>query len=189
MSPSAAASPAVAPVSPLPALPRKQLSGFAARVVFGVLLGLAGVVVILSGGAFYMGIACLVAYQASQEYFGFLTSKVRLREHRRRRRPPAPTFRPGPPLPMVADYFCGRAPSAGPYSCARSSPAEGACRTGSSAFWFSSMGRLTAQGSGMHPETLVPPWEAGRPPRLNVVLLRGRASRRACGRPRRWPPR
>lgn len=78
VSPSAAASSAVAPVSPLPALPRKQLSGLAARVVFGVLLGLSGAVVIISGGKVYMGIACLVAYQASQEYFGFLTSKVRI---------------------------------------------------------------------------------------------------------------
>lgn len=95
MSPSPAASPAVAPVSPLPALPRKQLSGLAARVVFGVLLGLSGAVVILSGGLFYMGIACLVAYQASQEYFGFLTSKVR-----RTAATPAGAPGPGSALPL-----------------------------------------------------------------------------------------
>ena len=69
-------SPVVAPVAPLPALPRKGLTGLAARVVFGVLLGVSGAIVILTGGWFYMAIACLVAYQASQEYFGFVTSKV-----------------------------------------------------------------------------------------------------------------
>ena len=79
VSPSSAASPAVAPIAPLPAMPRKGLTGLAARVVFGILLGVSGAIVILTGGKFYMGIACLVAYQASQEYFGFLTSKVRRR--------------------------------------------------------------------------------------------------------------
>jgi len=69
-------SPVVAPVAPLPALPRKGLTGLAARIVFGVLLGVSGAIVILTGGWFYMAIACLVAYQASQEYFGFVTSKV-----------------------------------------------------------------------------------------------------------------
>ena len=74
--PSAAPSPVVAPVAPLPALPRKGLTGLAARIVFGLLLGVSGAIVILTGGWFYMAIACLVAYQASQEYFGFVTSKV-----------------------------------------------------------------------------------------------------------------
>jgi len=69
-------SPVVAPVAPLPALPRKGLTGLAARIVFGVLLGVFGAIVILTGGWFYMAIACLVAYQASQEYFGFVTSKA-----------------------------------------------------------------------------------------------------------------
>ena len=73
--PSAAPSPVVAPVE-IPALPRKGLTGLAARIVFGLLLGVSGAVVILTGGYFYMGIACLVAYQASQEYFGFVTSKA-----------------------------------------------------------------------------------------------------------------
>ena len=78
VNPSLATSASVAPIAPVPAIPRKGLTGLAARVVFGVLLGLSGAVVILTGGKVYMGIACLVAYQASQEYFGFLTSKVRV---------------------------------------------------------------------------------------------------------------
>ena len=54
----------------------KGLSGLAARVVFGTALGIVGALVILTGGWCYMLCACFVAYQASQEYFGFLTSKV-----------------------------------------------------------------------------------------------------------------
>lgn len=54
----------------------RGLSGLAARIVFGTALGVAGALVILTGGWCYMICACFIAYQASQEYFGFLTSKV-----------------------------------------------------------------------------------------------------------------
>lgn len=56
----------------------KGLSGLAARLVFGTALGVGGALVILTGGWCYMICACFIAYQASQEYFGFLTSKVGL---------------------------------------------------------------------------------------------------------------
>ena len=72
----------IAPLSPLAAgaaAQRKGLSGLAARIVFGTALGVAGALVILTGGWCYMISACFVAYQASREYFGFLTSKVRTR--------------------------------------------------------------------------------------------------------------
>lgn len=55
----------------------KGLSGLAARLVFGTALGVVGALVILTGGWCYMLCACFIAYQASQEYFGFLTSKAR----------------------------------------------------------------------------------------------------------------
>jgi hypothetical protein len=69
----------IAPLSPAAAaatVQNKGLSGLAARVVFGTVLGVAGALVILTGGWCYMISACFVAYQASREYFGFLTSKV-----------------------------------------------------------------------------------------------------------------
>jgi hypothetical protein len=69
----------IAPLSPMAAgaaAQRKGLSGLAARIVFGTALGVAGALVILTGGWCYMISACFVAYQASREYFGFLTSKV-----------------------------------------------------------------------------------------------------------------
>lgn len=53
----------------------KGLSGLAARVIFGSALALVGSLVILTGGWCYVLCACFIAYQASQEYFGFLTSK------------------------------------------------------------------------------------------------------------------
>lgn len=70
----------IAPISPAAAaaaVQSKGLTGLAARVVFGTALGVAGALVILTGGWCYMISACFVAYQASREYFGFLTSKVR----------------------------------------------------------------------------------------------------------------
>lgn len=68
----------IAPLSPAAAaaaVQSKGLTGLAARVVFGTALGVAGALVILTGGWCYMISACFVAYQASREYFGFLTSK------------------------------------------------------------------------------------------------------------------
>ena len=52
----------------------KKLSGVALRVIFGTILGLSGALIILAGGWLYAAVASLVAYQASQEYFGFVTS-------------------------------------------------------------------------------------------------------------------
>lgn len=94
------------PVAPLSsataaAVQSKGLTGLAARVVFGTLLGLAGALVILTGGWCYMISACFVAYQASKEYFGFLTSKV----------PPVPQSRM-----LQYCHYC------------RATPDEAACR-------------------------------------------------------------
>lgn len=63
--PSATASPLQSPVS----------AGLANRVVFGVLLGGAGALVILAGGWIFATVCCLAVYQASQEYYGFITSQ------------------------------------------------------------------------------------------------------------------
>lgn len=47
------------------AVPKKGGS-LAKRVVFGVILGLSGAAVIITGGAVYGGVACLAAYQCSK---------------------------------------------------------------------------------------------------------------------------
>ncbi|GIL47566.1 hypothetical protein Vafri_4359 [Volvox africanus] len=51
---------------------------FANRVFFGLLLGLAGAVVILYGKLAMLALLVFVAYQASREYFGFMSSKQML---------------------------------------------------------------------------------------------------------------
>ncbi|EFJ50617.1 hypothetical protein VOLCADRAFT_43405, partial [Volvox carteri f. nagariensis] len=48
---------------------------FANRVFFGFVLGLAGAVVILYGKLLMLALLVFVAYQASREYFGFMSSK------------------------------------------------------------------------------------------------------------------
>lgn len=48
---------------------------FANRVIFGTLLGLAGAAVILYGRFAVLAVVVLVTYQATQEYYGFITSK------------------------------------------------------------------------------------------------------------------
>lgn len=65
------------PEIPLPDLPvrGKGLGSLALRVIFGTVLGLLGAVVITTGGWIFTGAVCLVAYQATQEFFGFITSK------------------------------------------------------------------------------------------------------------------
>lgn len=45
------------------------------RIISSTVLGALGAVVIAIGGLPYCLVACLVAYQSSQEYFGFVTSK------------------------------------------------------------------------------------------------------------------
>ena len=65
------------PEIPLPDLPvrGKGLGSLALRVIFGTVLGLLGAVVITTGGWIFTGAVCLVAYQATQEFYGFITSK------------------------------------------------------------------------------------------------------------------
>lgn len=63
--PSATASPLQSPIS----------AGLANRVIFGILLGGAGALVILAGGWIFATVCCLAVYQASQEYYGFITSQ------------------------------------------------------------------------------------------------------------------
>lgn len=52
------------------------LSRLTTRILFGTLMGAAGAAVILAGGWVFTGVTCLVVYQASQEFYGFVTSKV-----------------------------------------------------------------------------------------------------------------
>ena len=65
------------PELPLPDLPvrGKGLGSLALRVIFGTVLGLLGAIVITAGGWMFTGAVCLVAYQATQEFFGFVTCK------------------------------------------------------------------------------------------------------------------
>ena len=65
------------PELPLPNLPvrGKGLGSLALRTIFGTILGLLGAVVITAGGWLFTGAVCLVAYQATQEFFGFVTCK------------------------------------------------------------------------------------------------------------------
>mmetsp|Transcript_11513 Transcript_11513/g.20417 ORF Transcript_11513/g.20417 Transcript_11513/m.20417 type:complete len:414 (+) Transcript_11513:93-1334(+) len=51
-----------------------KASGFANRVLFGTLLGLVGGLVVLVGKLPFLGVIMFVTYQATQEYYGFITS-------------------------------------------------------------------------------------------------------------------
>ncbi|GFR46485.1 hypothetical protein Agub_g8062 [Astrephomene gubernaculifera] len=55
--------------------PVQKAREFANRVIFGLLLGLAGAVVILYGKLAMLALLVFASYQASREYFGFITSK------------------------------------------------------------------------------------------------------------------
>ncbi|PSC75575.1 Phosphatidate cytidylyltransferase [Micractinium conductrix] len=57
------------------AAPKKKSGSLAKRVVFGVILGLSGAAVIIIGGWVYAGVACLAAFQLSQEYIGLVSAK------------------------------------------------------------------------------------------------------------------
>lgn len=62
--------------APLPPKTRVQKAReLANRVFFGLLLGLSGAVVILYGKLAMLALLVFVAYQASREYFGFMSSK------------------------------------------------------------------------------------------------------------------
>lgn len=65
------------PDLPLPEIPvkGKGLGSLALRIIFGSVLGAAGAVVITAGGWLFTTAVCLVAYQATQEFFGFMNSK------------------------------------------------------------------------------------------------------------------
>jgi phosphatidate cytidylyltransferase len=71
----AAAPAAAAAAAAADAAGKKPSSNFAKRVVFGLILGLGGAAVVAAGGVPYLLVALLVVYQATQEYFGFITSK------------------------------------------------------------------------------------------------------------------
>lgn len=66
----AAASEPIAAAVAAAAAPQKGSLG--KRVVFGVILGLSGAAVILSGGWVYGVVACLAAYQCSREFTGMV---------------------------------------------------------------------------------------------------------------------
>ncbi len=63
------------PIAPAPVAPAGISRGLWKRIISSTVLGALGAVVIAVGGLPYCLVACLVAYQASQEYFGFITSK------------------------------------------------------------------------------------------------------------------
>jgi hypothetical protein len=69
------ANPPAAAAAAAAAVPKKGSSSLAKRAVFGTILGLAGAVVIVTGGWLYAIVTCLVAYQASQELIGMLGAK------------------------------------------------------------------------------------------------------------------
>eukprot|EP00882_Tetradesmus_deserticola_P024978 GHRQ01027366.1.p1 GENE.GHRQ01027366.1~~GHRQ01027366.1.p1 ORF type:complete len:283 (-),score=94.14 GHRQ01027366.1:174-1022(-) len=57
------------------AQPAKKGSNFINRVVFGIILGFGGAAVVFAGQIPYLCAALFVVYQATQEFFGMLTSK------------------------------------------------------------------------------------------------------------------
>lgn len=56
----------------------RGLGSLTSRILSGSVLGLAGGLIILAGGWVFTVATCLVAYQATQEFYGFITSKVLL---------------------------------------------------------------------------------------------------------------
>jgi hypothetical protein len=55
--------------------PAKKGSNFINRVIFGIILGLGGAAVVFAGQIPYLCAALFVVYQATQEFYGMLTSK------------------------------------------------------------------------------------------------------------------
>jgi len=72
LTPAAAPFPAEEPSSPTT---QKGPSSLAKRATFGSILGLGGAVVIVLGGWLFASVACLVAYQCSQEFIGLVNAK------------------------------------------------------------------------------------------------------------------
>ncbi len=56
----------------------RGLGSLTSRILSGSVLGLGGGLIILAGGWVFTTATCLVAYQATQEFYGFITSKVGL---------------------------------------------------------------------------------------------------------------
>lgn len=54
---------------------KKKGSSLAKRAIFGTILGLSGAMVIIFGGWIYAAVACLIAYQCSQEFIGLVNAK------------------------------------------------------------------------------------------------------------------
>lgn len=54
----------------------RGLGSLTSRIVSGSILGLGGGLIILAGGWIFTVATCLVAYQATQEFYGFITSKA-----------------------------------------------------------------------------------------------------------------
>ena len=54
----------------------RGLGSLTSRILSGSVLGLGGGLIILAGGWVFTIATCLVAYQATQEFYGFITSKV-----------------------------------------------------------------------------------------------------------------
>lgn len=63
-----------APKGP-PQTPQQKAAELAKRVTYGTLLGIVGGGIILSGKLLYAAMVTLVVFQATQEYYGFITSK------------------------------------------------------------------------------------------------------------------
>jgi phosphatidate cytidylyltransferase len=55
--------------------PAKKGSNFINRVIFGIILGFGGAAVVFAGQIPYLCAALFVVYQATQEFYGMLTSK------------------------------------------------------------------------------------------------------------------
>ena len=60
------------------AVQSRGLGSLTSRILSGSVLGLGGGLIILAGGWVFTTATCLVAYQATQEFYGFITSKVGL---------------------------------------------------------------------------------------------------------------
>lgn len=73
-SPGTSPSDAAQPAAP-PKTAAQKAGNFANRVFFGITLGLGGAAMIISGGYAFLALLVFVAYQATQEYYGFITSK------------------------------------------------------------------------------------------------------------------
>lgn len=56
----------------------RGLGSLTSRILYGSVLGLGGGLLILAGGWWFTAATCLVSYQATQEFYGFITSKASL---------------------------------------------------------------------------------------------------------------